>query len=201
MALLRGRTHTIGPFVSVYNEETLHHLAHLGATRVCPPAELPARSISILAGTKATEIEVQVFGRLPLAMSARCFHARSQDLHKDNCQFVCGDDPDGLVVNTLERESFLAVSGPHILSYTFVNLVRELQALCDMGVRWFRLSPHAIDMVAVARQFREVLDGREEPEAGDEHLSELVPIAPFSNGFYYGKEGVALVAAGRTKAE
>ncbi len=27
---------------------------------------------------------------------------------------------------------------------------------------------------AVARQFREVLDGREEPEAGDKHLSEPV---------------------------
>lgn len=200
-ALLRGRAHTIGPFVSVYNEATLRLLADNGATRVCPPAELPARSIAILARTKAAEIEVQVFGRLPLAMSARCFHARSQNLHKDNCQFVCGDDPDGLVVQTLEKEPFLAVSGPHILSYTFVNLVRELEALCDMGVRWFRLSPHDIDMVAVARQFRDVLDGREEPEAGDEQLSELVPIAPFSNGFYYGKEGVALVAAGRTKAE
>ncbi len=37
---------------------------------------------------------------------------------------------------------------------------------------------------AVARQFREVLDGREEPEAGDKHLNEPVPIASFSNGLF-----------------
>ena len=195
VALLRGRAHTIGPYVSVYNEETLRHLARHGATRVCPPAELPASSLSILARAKAAEIEVQVFGRLPLAMSARCFHARSAGLHKDSCQFVCGDDPDGLEVETLEQESFLAVSGPHILSHTFVNLVGELEALCEMGVRWFRLSPHDIDMVAVAGHFRDVLDGRREPEDG--YLGELVPFAAFSNGFYYGKEGAVLVAAGR----
>lgn len=199
VALLRGRPHAIGPFVSVYNEDTLRHLTRHGATVVCPPAELPAESIAILAEAGAAEIEVQVFGRLPLAMSARCFHARSQNLHKDNCQFVCDNDPDGLVVKTLERNPFLAVSGPHILSYTFVNLVRELEALCGMGVHRFRLYPHDVDMVAVARHFRDVVDGREEPEAVVERLCELVPIAPFSNGFYYGKEGAALVTApGRT---
>ncbi len=54
---------------------------------------------------------------------------------------------------------------------------------------------------AVARQFREVLDGHEESEAGDKHLNEPVPIASFSNGNYYRDEGAALVAAGQAKAE
>ena len=35
------------------------------------------------------------------------------------------------------------------------------------------------------------------PEAGDGVLGALVPFAAFSNGFYFGKEGVALVATGR----
>ena len=32
----------------------------------------------------------------PCRVSMRCYHARSLGLHKDNCQFVCERDPDGL---------------------------------------------------------------------------------------------------------
>ncbi len=44
-----------------------------------------------------------------------------------------------------------------------------------------------------------VIEG--DTEAGDGYLGELVPFAAFSNGFYYGKAGVALVAAGRTRTK
>jgi collagenase-like PrtC family protease len=192
VSLLRGRPHVAGPFVNVYNEETLSYLARLGTTRVCLPVELPARSISLLAGTKAAEIEILAFGRLPLAISARCFHARSRSLHRDSCQFVCEEDPDGMVVETLDGDRFLAFTGPMILSYTFCNLVRELDAMRGMGVRRFRLSPHDADMVAVAQVFRDALDGATEPAAAMHMLGDLVPGTPFSNGFYHGAEGAAL---------
>lgn len=192
VSLLRGRPHVLGPFVNVYNEATLKYLARLGATRVCLPVELPARSIALLAGAQLAEIEVLVFGRLPLAISARCFHARSRTLHRDSCQFVCEEDPDGMVAETLDGDAFLAFSGPMIFSYTFANLVRELEELGAMGVARFRLSPQDVDMVAVARVFRDVLDGRSEPAAAFETLGGLVPGTPFSNGFYHGMEGAAL---------
>ena len=46
------------------------------------------------------------------------------------------------------------------------NLVRELAALEAMGVGRYRLSPQDVDMVAVARTFRGVLDGRLDARAG-----------------------------------
>jgi hypothetical protein len=46
-------------------------------------------------------------------------------------------------------------------------------------------------MVAVGRTFRDVLDGREEAEAGSARLAELYPHAPFSNGFLHGIAGSA----------
>mgnify|MGYP000529376250 CR=1 FL=1 len=46
------------------------------------------------------------YGRLPLALSGRCYHARAQGLHKDSCQLVCDRDPDGLAVRTLEGQDF-----------------------------------------------------------------------------------------------
>lgn len=192
-ALLAGRPHVIGPFINVYNEATLAYLVERGATRVCLPVELPAESLAVLAASSDVELEVQVFGRLPLAISARCYHARSCGLLKDNCQFVCDQDPDGMDVETLDGVPFLAINGPQILSSTYGNLWGELKALKEMGIRRFRLSPHNTDMVQVARLFRDGLDGRDPPQA-EERLAELVNGAAFSNGFFHGVEGWAPVA-------
>jgi collagenase-like PrtC family protease len=190
-ALLAGRPHAIGPYVNVYNEGTLDFLARRGAVRVCLPVELPAPSLAALAGVPGVELEVQVFGRLPLALSARCYHARSHGRNKDSCQYVCGEDPDGMVVETIDGQPFLAVNGIQSLSYTFGNLIGELAALSAMGIGRFRLSPHDTDMVAVASRFRDVIDGRAEPGAALEDLAALVPQGSFSNGFYHGIEGTA----------
>ena len=192
-ALLAGRAHVIGPFVNVYNEGTLDFLAGQGANRVSLPWELSSQTLAVLAKSAAVELEVQVFGRMPLAISARCYHARLQDLHKDGCQFVCAADPDGLDVETIDGESFLAVNGTQTMSHTVCNLIGELEALQNMGIRAFRLWPHWLDMVTVAELFRDVLDGKKTAEDSRQELATTVGFAEFSNGFYYGKEGVALV--------
>jgi collagenase-like PrtC family protease len=195
-ALLAGRPHVIGPFVNVYNEGTLEVLARNGATRVVLPCELPAESLAVLGRTVGgTELEVQVFGRLPLALSARCYHARAHDLHKDGCRYICEQDPDGMALETLDGDGFLAVNGTQTLSHSLCCLLRELAALQDLGMGCFRLWPQSVDMVAVAGIFRGVLDGRDDPAEAETRLGELVEIAPFSNGFYHGREGADLVAA------
>ncbi|MCP5366374.1 MAG: U32 family peptidase [Hyphomicrobiales bacterium] len=195
-ALLRGRPHVIGPGINVYNEGTLAVLAGQGATRVCVPGELPADSIRVLAGTGLAEIEVQVFGRLPLAISARCYHARQRGWEKDSCRYACADDPDGMELDTLDGTPFLAVNGTQTLSRACCNLLAELGDLRAMGVGHFRLSPQDTDMAAVARLFRAVLDGDLDPAEADDRLAALVPAMPFANGFYYGEEGMAFLAAG-----
>lgn len=190
---LAGRPHTIGPFINVYNEDTLRYLAERGAVRACLPPELPSASLAALARTSPITLEVQVFGRVPLAISARCFHARAHGLHKDGCQFVCGNDPDGLEVRTLDDEAFLAVNGTQTLSHTCLNLMDELAMLQAAGIARFRLSPQRTDMVAVARAFRDVLDGRREAAAASAAVAAHVPDMPFSNGFVNATEGFRYV--------
>jgi collagenase-like PrtC family protease len=195
-ALLAGRPHVIGPFVNVYNEGTLEVLARGGAARVVLPCELPARSLEVLGRAAGrTELEVQVFGRLPLALSARCYHARVHDLHKDGCRYICEEDPDGMALETLGGDGFLTVNGTQTLSHSLCCLLRELEALRDLGMGFFRLWPQSVDMVAVAGIFRGALDGRDDPTEAEARLGELVDIGPFSNGFYHGREGADLVAA------
>ncbi len=191
VGLLAGRPHAIGPFINVYNEGTLAYLAERGAVRVSLPSELPAAALAALARTAPVELEVQVFGRLPLAISARCYHARLHNLHKDGCRLCCGDDADGLAVYTLDGEPFLAVNGTQTLSHACCVLARELPALRDMGIHRFRLSPQKTDMVAVATIFRAVLDGRLDGAAADVDLATLAVGMKLCNGFFHGREGVA----------
>ncbi len=191
-ALLAGRPHVIGPFVNVYNEGTLDYLARQGAGLVSLPWELPAPAIAALAKTAAVPLEVQIFGRTPLAISARCYHARQCGLHKDGCQYVCAEDPDGMDVETLDGESFLAVNGTQTLTHTIGALMPELEEMRGMGIDNFRLWPQAIDMVAVAQIFRDVLDGRTAAAEAWQSLAAAADFAPFSNGFYHGEEGVSL---------
>jgi collagenase-like PrtC family protease len=192
--LIEGRPHVIGPFVNVYNEGTLRCLVERGAVRVSLPAELPASSLAALAGSAEVELEVQVFGRLPLAISARCYHARSHGLTKDGCRFVCAEDTDGMEVFTLDGEPFLAVNGTQTMSSTYCNLLAQLDALRGAGIDAFRLWPHRIDMVRVATIFREVLDRRVAVDQAMAVLTELTAGARFSNGFYFAKEGLTLVS-------
>jgi len=189
---LRGRPHHVGPFMNVYNEETLAILAQRGARNVCLPAEMPGRAIRALCErTKSlgVSIEVLTFGRLPLALSARCYHARAHGRSKDTCQFVCENDPDGMTLKTLEGQPFLAINGIQTLSHDYLNLIGELDELRAMGVARFRLSPHSCDMVEVAEIFRSVLDQNTSAGEAVARLSALGLSAPFSNGFFHGKPG------------
>ncbi|MDE2167450.1 MAG: U32 family peptidase [Alphaproteobacteria bacterium] len=195
LRVVGGRPHVIGPLINIYNEGTLAYLADQGAVRACLPPELPLSSIDRLAAVKKIAVEVFTFGRMPLALSARCFHARAHHLHKDGCQFVCGNDPDGLVVETLDRKPFLAVNGMQVMSHTCCNLLGEFATLRKAGVGWFRLSPMSTDMVAVARLYRLVLNKRIDAADGTKQLAELLPGVVFSNGFLKGREGRAFLAA------
>ncbi len=189
---LDNKPFRVGSLMNVYNEDTMEFLARRGATHFSLPPELPRTSVEILA-QKARDLgvttEVQVFGRVSLALSARCYHARAHGRIKDNCQFVCEEDPDGMPLDTLDKEKFLTVNGIQTLSQSYLNLLDEATDIAAMGISNLRLVPHTQDMVAVSRIFRDRLDGRIDAGAAQEKLAGLDIPAPFSNGFWYGKSG------------
>ena len=170
---LQGRPHHVGPFINVYNEDTLTVLAENGALSVALPAEMPASGIAALAEAAiatGVAVEVQVFGRMSLALSARCYHARVHGRTRDSCQFACDQDADGLELQTLDGNPFLAINGLQTLSHTCLSLIAELPELRAMGVSRFRLSPQTCDMVEVARIFRSVLDDRIDTTEAEQRL-------------------------------
>jgi collagenase-like PrtC family protease len=193
--LLAGHQFAIGPFVNVYNEGTLSVLEDMGATRICLPSELPEERIREVASRARAELEVQVFGRLPLAISARCYAARAHNLSKDGCLYVCAENSDGMTVDTLNRKSLLAVNGTQTLSFSMVNLLSDLPNLQKIGISRFRLSPHKVDMVLVAKTFRNTMTGSLSPDAATAQLLELCPGFEFANGYFHGQPGHKYVEA------
>ncbi len=187
-----ARPHRVGPFMNAYNEATIAWMARQGATHVSLPAELPAEAIAI--ATRAARalglgVEVQVFGRASLAVSARCYHARAHGRTKDNCQFVCEDDPDGMPLRTRDDAPILRINGIQTLSESYINLMPEAARLVGDGVTHLRLMPQDVDMVAVASLFRLVLDGQTPLDAAEGQLRDICAGRTFSNGFYHGQAG------------
>jgi collagenase-like PrtC family protease len=193
---LAGKPHLVGPFVNVYNGATARMLARHGATRICLGPELPLEVVgAIVAGAPQLEYEVIAFGRLPLAISARCAHARAKGFTKDNCQFVCGEEPDGLDVDTLDGQAFLTVNGVQTMSRHCQVLLADVDLLARAGVTHLRLSPQDCDMVAVAALYAAVRDGNLPSGEAVAQLARIYPQVPFANGFAHGKAGLEWVAA------
>lgn len=195
-AAMRGKPHAVGPLVNVYNGPTARVLAAGGATSICLPPELPLASLrAIVRDAPGIEYEVFAFGRVPLAISARCAHARVKGATKDNCRFVCGEDPDGLPVETLDDQPFLALNGVQTMSHSCQALIGEVPELIEAGITSLRLSPQRCDMVAVAQIFRAVAGGEMDTRAGLQRLGTAYPDAKYSNGFLYGVPGHQLTLA------
>ncbi len=194
----RGRRpHRVGPFMNAYNEATIAWMAGQGATHICLPSELPAPAIA--AAAKAARdlglgVEVQAFGRASLAVSARCYHARAHGRTKDNCQFVCENDADGMPLRTTDERPILRVNGIQTQSESYVDLLPETGRMAADGVTHLRLMPQAVDMVAVASVFRDVLEGKTPVAQAEAALSALCPDTAFSNGFYHGQAGYRRIA-------
>ncbi|NTU76243.1 MAG: U32 family peptidase [Alphaproteobacteria bacterium] len=139
------------------------------------------------------ETEVQVFGRQPLSVSMRCYHARAHDANKDTCKFACEKDPDGLQIDTLDDQHILTVNGTQTLTRGYVVLLKELAGLGKAGVTHFRIAPQNVDMVRVLELYRAVLDSNKDPLEAQKELKRLTKIPSFVNGFFHKKEGLVWV--------
>jgi len=190
--LLKGKPFIVGPFINVMNEGAMDALTAQGAVRIVFASELNGKALAVLAAhAPQIEKEVQIFGRQPLAVSMRCYHARANGRDKDHCRRACAEDPDGLEVQSLIGQPLYAVNGTQTLSFGSVLLLEEAQAMAAQGITHFRLAPQDMDMVATARLFRDFLDGQTEAAFVQKSLHALNPSLSFINGFYAGREGMA----------
>jgi collagenase-like PrtC family protease len=190
--LLSGnRAFATGPAVNIYNAHTLSMLAGLGLQRWVLPVELSRDTLADMQTNRpeGVETEVLVFGRLPLAYSARCFTARAHNLPKDDCQFRCLDYPDGLLLSTREDESFLVLNGIQTQSARTLNLISEVDDLKQLQVDVLRISPQSNHTELIINIFHRCLQGGLTTTEADIQLGKFMPVGP-CNGYWYGDAGM-----------
>ena len=181
----------LGTGINLYSDRTLRFLAGLGAKRWVMPVELSRQTLAqIQAGRPAgVETEVFAYGRLPLAYSARCFTARHHNLPKDDCQYRCLDDPEGLVLRTREGQPFLTLNGIQTQSAQTSNLLPMLAELQVLQVDVLRLSPQPDGMEAVIEAFAACVRGERDPLAAGAALNATLPYGA-CDGYWRGAPGL-----------
>lgn len=189
-----GASFVAGPHLNVYHNDTLSWLAGLGASRFLPPLEMPGADLAEIQKNRPSgvETEVQVWGRMALAFSARCFTARHHRLRKDSCEFRCDAHPDGLPLATRDSKIFLNLNGIQTQSASCMDLGMQLPELAAMGVDILRLQPQSQHMAEVVAAFDLARTARSiahVPEAA------LPAAAERSNGYWYGAAGMQWQAA------
>ncbi len=185
------RAFVAGPHLNIYNLPTLQWMAQRGARRWVMPLEMARTDLQLLQQGRPAGLQTEVFvyGRMPLAYSARCFTARHRNVPKDDCQFSCIAHPDGLLMRTQEDENFLVLNGTQTQSARVYNLVGEVPVLQAMGVDALRLSPQSQHTGDVVRTFHRVLTQALEPAQAQQALLAWMPDLP-CNGYWYGQPGL-----------
>ncbi|WP_145599907.1 U32 family peptidase [Yersinia frederiksenii] len=160
MAAERGLPFVAGHALNCYNAYTLRILHRQGMMRWCMPVELSRdwlanvlQQCEELGFRNQFEVEVMSYGHLPLAYSARCFTARSEDRAKDECETCCIKYPQGRPVLSQEEQQVFILNGIQTQSgycYNLGNDLISMQGLVDI----VRLSPQSIETLAVIEQFR-----------------------------------------------
>lgn len=160
MAAERRLPFVAGHALNCYNAVTLRLLLRQGMTRWCMPVELSRDwLVNLLAqcddlGIRDKfDVEVLSYGHLPLAYSARCFTARSEDRAKDECETCCINYPNGRQMRSQEQQQVFTLNGIQTMSGYVYNLGNELatmQGLVDV----VRLSPEGKETLAQLEAFR-----------------------------------------------
>jgi len=134
------------------------------------------------------ETEVFVFGRLPLAFSARCFTARAYNLDKDDCQYKCIKHDEGLLLSTKEDESFLVMNGIQTLSSDTFNLINSMKQMQEMGVDIVRISPQVEYSIDVIEIFKQTINQEIQPDDAQQLINDLMPEKQ-CDGYWFDQAG------------
>ncbi|WJY14444.1 U32 family peptidase [Pectobacteriaceae bacterium CE90] len=149
-----------GHALNCYNAYTLRLLHKQGMVRWCMPVELSRDWLQHLLNQcdelgfrHQFEVEVLSYGHLPLAYSARCFTARSENRAKDECETCCINYPQGRDVLSQENQQVFVLNGIQTQSgycYNLGNELTSMQGLVDI----VRLSPQSTETLTMLDKFR-----------------------------------------------
>ena len=179
-----------GHGLNCYNAQTLNILLREGMTRWCMPVELSRDWLINLLNQcddigicGKFEVEVMSYGHLPLAYSARCFTARSENKQKDECETCCINYPQGREVLSQEQQQVFILNGIQTLSGYCYNLGNELESMKDL-VDIVRVSPESEHSLEILSQFK----------ANENGLAPIAIADKSCNGYWRQIAGLSMIS-------
>ena len=171
-----------GPAINCYNASVLKLFINKGMQRWVMPVELSRdwldktlTDCESLGIRDQFEVEVFAHGHMPLAYSARCFTARSENRAKDDCELCCIKYPNGRITTTQENQEVFVLNGIQTQSGACYNLINDLPSMSGL-VDIARISPSGVESFTTLSQYRAMLNGQREIAALAEN---------HSNGFWH----------------
>lgn len=171
-----------GPAINCYNASVLNLFVNKGMQRWVMPVELSrdwlTKTVSDcedLGIRSQFEIEVFSHGFMPLAYSARCFTARSENKAKDDCELCCIKYPQGRPTTTQENQQVFVLNGIQTQSgycYNLINDLPSMQGLVDVA----RISPSSEQAFNVLKEYR---------RANNENITPIKLESKECNGFWH----------------
>lgn len=177
-----------GAALNIYNQYDLKVLLDRGMQRWVAPVELSrdwlvnlSQGCEDLGIKDKFETEVYGYGYLPLAYSARCFTARSENRPKDQCNLCCINYPDGRKVDSQEGTELFRMNGIQTMSGTIQNLINDLPSMAGL-VDVVRLSPHSLEVFDWLGRFQQALEN-----------NTRMSLEGFCNGYWHKIEGMKAI--------
>ena len=174
-----------GAALNIYNQHDLKVLLDRGMQRWVIPVELSRDwLVNVIAGCEELgirdriETEVYGYGYLPLAYSARCFTARSENRPKDQCGLCCIKYPDGRKIDSQEGLELFRMNGIQTMSGSIQNLVNDLPSMEGL-VDIVRMSPHSLEVFDWLDTFQQALRD-----------NQRIPLQGYCNGYWHKIEGM-----------
>ncbi len=191
-----------GAALNIYNQYDLKVLVDKGMKRWVMPVELSKDWLEkTLQGCEELgirdkfEVEVYGYGYLPLAYSARCFTARSENKPKDQCQLCCINYPQGRAIcsqesnqknspdDNQEQSPLFIMNGIQTMSGKIQNLINDLPAMQGL-VDIVRISPNSPESLAWLTLFKQNIKG-----------DSPIKLQDYCNGYWHKIEGMATIEA------
>ncbi|HIJ23226.1 MAG: U32 family peptidase [Gammaproteobacteria bacterium] len=181
----------VGHSVNLYNQGTMGVMARCGMKRWVLPVELSKETLHELQQHRPDGVETEVFswGKIPLAYAARCYTARHYNLPKDDCQYRCLDDPDGILLNTKEGQPFLTINGIQTQSAQHNNLLGVMEEMKAEGVDVVRISPQSRFTPEIVQLFDQRKREEITLQEGMDAANRLLPLGGV-DGYWRGEAGI-----------
>lgn len=177
-----------GTGLNLYNHYDLKVMVDRGMQRWVMPVELSKDWLrntlshcDDLSIRGKFDVEVFSYGYLPLAYSARCFTARSENRAKDECGLCCINYPQGREVGSQEGLELFRLNGIQTMSGVRQNLINDLASMKGL-VDVVRISPDDVGSLTIVEQFKEQI------QTPSTHI-----IGNSCNGYWHKIEGMKVI--------